>query len=105
MKRRSRPLIAFEPTINFGYGRKPLNGSQPDTKRCSSVSNGIDAYQTPDMYGSNNDAPARSTVAPESECTTGTFAVSKDGKTAILTTKGTGEDGKPFAGTTAYEKQ
>jgi len=36
---------------------------------------------------------------------TGTFAVSKDGKTAILTTKGTGEDGKPFTGTTAYEKQ
>ena len=36
---------------------------------------------------------------------TGRFVVSKDGKTATLSTKGTGEDGKPFAGTTAYEKQ
>ena len=35
----------------------------------------------------------------------GRFAVSKDGKTATLTTKGMGEDGKPFSGTTAYDKQ
>jgi len=36
---------------------------------------------------------------------TGRFAVSKDGKSATLTTKGTGADGKPFAGSTVYEKQ
>jgi len=36
---------------------------------------------------------------------TGRFAVSKDGKTATLTTKGTGADGKSFSGMTVYEKQ
>ena len=36
---------------------------------------------------------------------TGQWAVSKDGKTATLTTKGTGADGKPFTGMTVYEKQ
>ena len=36
---------------------------------------------------------------------TGRFVVSNGGKMATLSTKGTGEDGKPFAGTTAYEKQ
>jgi hypothetical protein len=36
---------------------------------------------------------------------TGRFVVSKDGKTATLTTKGTGADGKPFSGMTVYEKQ
>jgi hypothetical protein len=36
---------------------------------------------------------------------TGRFSVSSDGRTATLTTKGTGADGKPFTGTTAYEKQ
>jgi hypothetical protein len=36
---------------------------------------------------------------------TGRFSVSSDGKTATLTTKGTGADGKPFTGMTAYEKQ
>ena len=36
---------------------------------------------------------------------TGRWAVSNDGKTATLTTKGTGADGKPFSGTTVYEKQ
>ena len=35
---------------------------------------------------------------------TGTFAVSKDGKTATLSTKGTGADGKPFEGVTAFDK-
>ena len=36
---------------------------------------------------------------------TGRFAVSKDGKTATLAPKGTAQDGRPFAGTTAYDKQ
>ena len=36
---------------------------------------------------------------------TGRWAVSKDGKTATLTTKGTTADGKPFSGMTVYEKQ
>ena len=36
---------------------------------------------------------------------TGTWAVSNDGKTATLTTKGTGADGKPFNGVSYYEKQ
>jgi len=36
---------------------------------------------------------------------TGRFEVSPDGKTATLTTKGTGADGKPFASKTVYEKQ
>jgi|KBSSwiStaDraftv2_1062776.scaffolds.fasta_scaffold1826714_2 hypothetical protein len=36
---------------------------------------------------------------------TGRFEVSKDGKTATLSTKGTGADGKPFSGKTVYEKQ
>jgi len=36
---------------------------------------------------------------------TGRFAVSADGKTATLTTKGTGADGKPFSGATVYDKQ
>ncbi len=36
---------------------------------------------------------------------TGKFAVSKDGKSATLSTKGTGADGKPFEGNTAYDKQ
>ena len=36
---------------------------------------------------------------------TGRWVVSKDGKTATLTTKGTGADGKPFTGITVYEKQ
>ncbi len=36
---------------------------------------------------------------------TGIFAVSKDGKTATLSTKGTGADGKPFEGVTAFDKQ
>ena len=36
---------------------------------------------------------------------TGKFAVSKDGKSATLSTKGTGADGKPFEGITAYDKQ
>ena len=36
---------------------------------------------------------------------TGRWVVSKDGKTATLTTKGTGADGKPFAGMSVYEKQ
>ena len=36
---------------------------------------------------------------------TGRWVVSKDGKTATLTTKGTGADGKPFTGMTVYEKQ
>ena len=36
---------------------------------------------------------------------TGRYTVSKDGKTATLTTKGTGADGKPFTGMTVYEKQ
>ena len=36
---------------------------------------------------------------------TGRFEVSKDGKTATLSTKGTGADGKPFVGKTVYEKQ
>ncbi len=35
---------------------------------------------------------------------TGTFAVSKDGKSATLSTKGTGADGKPFEAMTAYDK-
>ena len=34
----------------------------------------------------------------------GRFVVSKDGKTATLSTKGTGADGKPFTGMTVYEK-
>jgi hypothetical protein len=36
---------------------------------------------------------------------TGRFVVSNDGRTATLTTKGTGADGKPFSGTTVYDKQ
>jgi hypothetical protein len=36
---------------------------------------------------------------------TGRWVVSKDGKTATLTIKGTGADGKPFTGITVYEKQ
>ena len=36
---------------------------------------------------------------------TGTFAVSKDGKSATLSTKGTGADGKPFESMTAFDKQ
>ena len=36
---------------------------------------------------------------------TGKFAVSKDGKSATLSTKGAGADGKPFEGMTAYDKQ
>ncbi len=36
---------------------------------------------------------------------TGTFAVAKDGKSATLSTKGTGADGKPFEAMTAYDKQ
>jgi len=36
---------------------------------------------------------------------TGRWAVSADGKTATLTTKGTGADGKPFSGQSVYEKQ
>jgi hypothetical protein len=36
---------------------------------------------------------------------TGRFVVSNDGKTATLTTKGTGAGGKPFTGATVYEKQ
>jgi hypothetical protein len=36
---------------------------------------------------------------------TGRFVVSNDGKTATLTTKGTGADGKPFTGMTVYDKQ
>lgn len=36
---------------------------------------------------------------------TGQFAVSNDGKTATLTTKGQGADGKPFTGTSVYDKQ
>ena len=36
---------------------------------------------------------------------TGKFAVSKDGKSATLTNKGTGADGKPFESMTAYDKQ
>jgi len=36
---------------------------------------------------------------------TGRFEVSVDGKTATLTTKGTGADGKPFSGATVYDKQ
>jgi hypothetical protein len=36
---------------------------------------------------------------------TGQFAVSNDGKTATLTTKGRGADGKPFSGMSVYEKQ
>ena len=36
---------------------------------------------------------------------TGTFAFSKDGKTATLSAKGTGADGKPFESVTAYDKQ
>ena len=36
---------------------------------------------------------------------TGRWVVSNGGKTATLTTKGTGADGKPFSGTSVYEKQ
>jgi len=36
---------------------------------------------------------------------TGRWAISKDGKTATLTTKGTGADGKPFSGTSVFDKQ
>ncbi len=36
---------------------------------------------------------------------TGKFAVSKDGKSATLSTKGIGADGKPFEAMTAYDKQ
>ena len=36
---------------------------------------------------------------------TGKFVVSKDGKSATLSVKGTGEDGKPFDSLTAYDKQ
>jgi hypothetical protein len=36
---------------------------------------------------------------------TGQWAVSNGGKTATLTTKGTGADGKPFSGVTIYDKQ
>jgi hypothetical protein len=36
---------------------------------------------------------------------TGRFVVSNGGKTATLTTKGTGADGKPFTGMTVYDKQ
>jgi hypothetical protein len=35
---------------------------------------------------------------------TGRFVVSNGGKTATLTTKGTGADGKPFTAVTVYEK-
>jgi hypothetical protein len=35
---------------------------------------------------------------------TGRFVVAKDGKTATLTTNGTGADGKPFSGVSVYEK-
>jgi len=36
---------------------------------------------------------------------TGSWVVSNGGKTATLTTKGTGADGKPFSGATVYDKQ
>ena len=36
---------------------------------------------------------------------TGRFVVSSGGKTATLTTKGTGADGKAFTGSSFYEKQ
>ena len=36
---------------------------------------------------------------------TGRFVVSNGGKTATLTTKGTGADGKPFSALTVYDKQ
>ena len=36
---------------------------------------------------------------------TGRWVVSNGGKTATLNTKGTGFDGKPFSGTSVYEKQ
>jgi len=36
---------------------------------------------------------------------TGRTVVSPDGKTLTLSTQGTGADGKPFSGTTVYEKQ
>jgi len=36
---------------------------------------------------------------------TGRFVVSSGGKTATLTTKGTGADGKPFGATSVYDKQ
>ncbi len=36
---------------------------------------------------------------------TGKFAVSKDGKSATLSTKGTGADGKPFEAMTSYDRQ
>jgi hypothetical protein len=36
---------------------------------------------------------------------TGQFKVSNDGKTATLTTKGTNAQGKPFNGTSVYDKQ
>jgi hypothetical protein len=36
---------------------------------------------------------------------TGAFKVSKDGKTATLTTKGTNAQGKPFSGMSTYDKQ
>jgi len=36
---------------------------------------------------------------------TGRWVVSNGGKTSTLTTKGTGADGKPFGGTSVYEKQ
>ena len=35
----------------------------------------------------------------------GRWVVSNGGKTSTLTTKGTGADGKPFGGTSVYEKQ
>ena len=35
----------------------------------------------------------------------GKFAVSKDGKSATISTKGTGADGKAFEAMTAYDKQ
>ena len=36
---------------------------------------------------------------------TGRFVVSNVGKTATLTTRGTGADGKPFSSTSIYDKQ
>ena len=36
---------------------------------------------------------------------TSIFAVAKDGKTATLSTKGTGPDGKPFESVTVLDKQ
>jgi len=36
---------------------------------------------------------------------TGQFVVSNGGRTATLTTQGTGADGKPFTGVSVYQKQ